>query len=412
LFVCGPLFPRDLALPPIFERIDYEPWMPALLACATAAVICPGFNTTWECIATKTPFYPLYGSTYMEPVQDRATAMQEFGLIQPSNIQEFLSETYQAAFIRAADRATDMFCGKPGPAFEQAVASAGASPEYRRFIESAQGASDDSYTDTDNEPEQVALLLFGVTVVDECTEWVAGLLRDMDATASLAVAPYLSRLTDATLDTVDPDGRIEILMDGFAGLPLNRVDAAAKVRLGEKNGDGQIKMLDRGIRFTRYFHRRRFHGGVIADHCSLDLDIPICTQDDGGYVLRVASMAEAANAITSTTRVGCRPSISEVNKRNAQSTIIVNIAALASPDARASLYKMLKGNRKRMGSRIGSSLNQQLSRGPESLEIKAAPDLTGPKGRSRLIVRLSGEGYARWYRRDFSILQGEWEYDR
>jgi hypothetical protein len=97
IFVRGPLFPKDLSIPDEFEDISREPEMPELLAAATGAVIRPGFNTTWECIAGNTPFFPVPGKTFMEPVGPRAEALLSHGLA-PRNVAEWLDPAWRERF--------------------------------------------------------------------------------------------------------------------------------------------------------------------------------------------------------------------------------------------------------------------------------------------------------------------------
>jgi len=71
MFVRGPLFPPRIPIPSRFEVVRDESHMPALLKIAKGAVIRAGFNTTWECLSAGTPFLPMVGTTYMEPVTTR-----------------------------------------------------------------------------------------------------------------------------------------------------------------------------------------------------------------------------------------------------------------------------------------------------------------------------------------------------
>jgi peptidoglycan/xylan/chitin deacetylase (PgdA/CDA1 family) len=79
LFVRGPYFPADLRLWSGFEVVDSDPAMPALLAAADGAVVRPGYNTVWECIAGGTPFQAFAGTPWKEPVHQRVNLLLRFG---------------------------------------------------------------------------------------------------------------------------------------------------------------------------------------------------------------------------------------------------------------------------------------------------------------------------------------------
>ncbi len=79
-----PIFRRESPSLRNSRLLPDEDQMPALLKIAKAAVIRAGFNTTWECIAAGTPFMPLIGTTYAEPVTERVNRLSSFGLVPPN----------------------------------------------------------------------------------------------------------------------------------------------------------------------------------------------------------------------------------------------------------------------------------------------------------------------------------------
>lgn len=97
LFVKGPLFPTDIPIPSDFNEVGVEPDMPALLAAADGAVIRPGFNSTWECIAGNTPFLAVNGFTFMEPVGERMQALLRHQLV-AKDVSEWLDPSWQRQF--------------------------------------------------------------------------------------------------------------------------------------------------------------------------------------------------------------------------------------------------------------------------------------------------------------------------
>jgi len=116
LFVKGPYFPRRIPVPPQFEVIPDEEQMPALLKLARGAVIRAGFNTAWECAAGGTPFIPLTGTTYAEPVQERIAGFASMGLIAASAEQLWYDEAWRERHRRAAASVASRFPGTPDPA--------------------------------------------------------------------------------------------------------------------------------------------------------------------------------------------------------------------------------------------------------------------------------------------------------
>jgi hypothetical protein len=81
VFVKGPLFSEAVRIPSCFRVVDQEPLMPALFVVADAAVLRPGFNSVWECIAGNTPIIPISGTSYQEPIPARLKRLNAFGLL-------------------------------------------------------------------------------------------------------------------------------------------------------------------------------------------------------------------------------------------------------------------------------------------------------------------------------------------
>jgi hypothetical protein len=80
VFVGGPLFQRYDLIPQFFTIARSETFMPALFALADVAVIRPGFNSVWECIAGGTPIIPILGTSYIEPMEHRVARLQSSGI--------------------------------------------------------------------------------------------------------------------------------------------------------------------------------------------------------------------------------------------------------------------------------------------------------------------------------------------
>ncbi len=98
VFVRGPLFPQGEALPSVFEVLDEEPDMHALLAAARLAVLRPGFNTTWECLAAGTVIYPILGTSYAEPMDIRLGKLRATGLVPDDPLKAWEDETWRVEY--------------------------------------------------------------------------------------------------------------------------------------------------------------------------------------------------------------------------------------------------------------------------------------------------------------------------
>lgn len=107
VFVRGPLFPAAEALPSIFEIVDEEPDMHALLATARLAVLRPGFNTTWECMAAGTAMHPILGTSYEEPMNVRIGKLRARGFL-PKNAMEAWEDDEWRAQYRARCESLDL----------------------------------------------------------------------------------------------------------------------------------------------------------------------------------------------------------------------------------------------------------------------------------------------------------------
>jgi len=117
VFVRGPLFPAELALPEIFEDVREEPDLPSLFCLAKGVVVRPGYNVTWECISAGVPFIALRGTTFSEPVQVRLEAMAARGFETSPNVDRLLDPAARARFSAACSEVLGRFNGSPRELF-------------------------------------------------------------------------------------------------------------------------------------------------------------------------------------------------------------------------------------------------------------------------------------------------------
>jgi hypothetical protein len=218
VFVKGPLFPRDVRLSEEFEVIEDESYMPALLAVARAAVIRPGFNTTWECLSAGTPFTPVLGTSYREPIEGRVLTLASRGYV---NWELAVTWNDTDLLSRKRERAQlikDEWPGQADPTIllhqlGRASASSGASahsaPPERSTI---------AHSRFSDAGVHLAIRVDDVVNLDDNLRWLIELLTDRDLHASLEVIPYLCRFNEADLNAVDPLGHIAVGQHGFAHL--------------------------------------------------------------------------------------------------------------------------------------------------------------------------------------------------
>ena len=215
LFVKGPYFPRRIPIPRQFEIIPDEHEMPALLKIARGAVVRAGFNTPWECIAAGTPFLPLIGSTYAEPVHERVDRMKSLGLVAP-DIESFWREgRWRDEYRLTAAAISAKHPGTPEP------------HELRRLIRgperrpSTRMPKPRSIRATGEENRVPLTIRIDDAVCEEpALCWLLDLLASRGLHATLEVVPYLMQFDQKLLDRYDPDRKLfDVSQHGYSHLP-------------------------------------------------------------------------------------------------------------------------------------------------------------------------------------------------
>lgn len=215
LFVRGPLFPARIPIPSPFEIVRDEAHMPALLKIAGGAVIRAGFNTTWECLSAGTPFLPLIGTTYVEPVTARVDRLTSLGLIPPDPERFWFDDAWRAEYRRAAARIVathpgsveprqvgrlilDMRPTRPGPVRRPRAGRPIGAKHRMPFV----------------------IRVDDVVCWEPALRWLLDLLASRGMRASLEVVPYLTQIDDAFLGSFDPSGALfEVSQHGYAHVP-------------------------------------------------------------------------------------------------------------------------------------------------------------------------------------------------
>jgi hypothetical protein len=118
-------------------------------------------------------------------------------------------------------------------------------------------------------------------IIEECTR------RQMPL--SLEVIPYLSNLTDDTLDIVSA-GMIEVSQHGFAHLPQIDTDPDTGEFMGESNPPEQwvSRALEQGYMKLQKNFPKRFHGGFSPPYDGLPNWLPDLWKSLGGCYISVS----------------------------------------------------------------------------------------------------------------------------
>ncbi len=259
LFVKGPYFPSRIPIPPQFEVVPEEDQMPALLKIAKGAVVRAGFNTPWECIAAGTPFIPVIGTTYAEPVPERLNRMTSLGLV-PPDIQSFWFEgQWREEYRRSAQAIVAKHSGVPEPR------------ELRHLIVGRQRARPAAppapRAISRNQPKRGIPLVVRVDDV-VCQEpalgWLLNLLASRGLHATLEVVPYLMRFDEKFLDRLDPSRKLfEVSQHGYAHVPRTAASGRRCEFALESAGPApeDLQAIARGKQMIEAAFPNRFTGG-------------------------------------------------------------------------------------------------------------------------------------------------------
>ncbi len=274
VFVRGPLFSANVAIPEPFENVASEPELPSLLALADGAIIRPGFNVTWECIAGRTPFVTIAGTTFQEPVDDRLKRLRAHGLDPGSGVAAWFDAKWRRRFEQGCDAILAQHDGAPAAALVRAhdqCRQAATPPAAARQPPRAAG---DPFAQLAGQVAEIPgakhllIRIDDIVERDEVLTWVTAICRDHGVPLSIEVIPYFARVTGAQLDALDPDGLCEVSQHGYAHLP----GGLPGLRRNEFHDDrGQPSAatraaLRRGYRLLRWKFGERFKGGYSAPY--------------------------------------------------------------------------------------------------------------------------------------------------
>jgi hypothetical protein len=206
IFVKGPLFDQTIEIPHEFEEVDLEDNMPELFSICKAAIIRPGFNSVWECIAGGTPFVCIQGTTKCEPISEKLHKLIESGIIPENNsiADIFKTKIWEENISKVKSR----WDGKPGKEFLEAiekkeemelVLNDPAEPRtFHRFSKAFKDLNIDGIGKS---------FFFRVDDVIELSPemvFILSLCSKQDVFLSLEIIPYLSIIEEIDLLEYDP----------------------------------------------------------------------------------------------------------------------------------------------------------------------------------------------------------------
>jgi len=273
IFVRGPLFPRNVQISDVFEQIDEEPDLPSLIACATGAVVRPGYNVTWECIAARTPFIAIRGTTYREAVGGRLDALAAHGILCTPDAERLVDPKARAQFADACENVFRQFSSSPrghllahtesvarssSPLMPGATSAAGITRSLEPLTAVVHAAA---------EPVSLRVRIDDVTSLDREVCWLVSLCRELRAKPSLEIVPYHNTLSGLELDRVDPEGVVDVGQHGYAHLPEYRDGAAVRGEFVNCPATGRARdQLGLGAKLLARTFGSRFRGGYSAPY--------------------------------------------------------------------------------------------------------------------------------------------------
>jgi peptidoglycan/xylan/chitin deacetylase (PgdA/CDA1 family) len=254
--------------------------MPALLTIARGAVVRAGFNTPWECIAAGTPFLPLIGTTYAEPVAERVNRMASLGLV-PPNIESFWFESeWRTEYCRIAKAIVKKYSGVPEP------------HGLRRLILGWQGVRSvarpslrAARRNTTTQRIPLVIRIDDVVCKEPALCWLLDLLAARGLHASLEVVPYLLRFDGKFLDRFDPSRELfEVSQHGYAHVPRTGSDGRRYEFSPESAAPTleEVEVIARGKQQLEAAFPKRFTGGFSPPFDAMPAWLPAFWHSLGG----------------------------------------------------------------------------------------------------------------------------------
>ena len=280
LFVKGPYFPPRIPIPPRFEVVPDEDQMPALLKIAKGAVIRAGFNTPWECIAAGTPFIPLIGTTYAEPVTERMSRLTSLGLVPPDIETFWFDDKWRTEFQRIAKNIVARHSGVPEPRqLSRLILD-------RREVDPRPKPKPHAIRRSRAKREIPLVIRIDDVVCKEASFcWLLDLLATSGLRANLEVVPYLVEFDETFLDRFDPSRKLfGVSQHGYAHVPRT-TDGGRRYEFSPETDAPtaeEVEVLARGKEQMEAAFPNRFNGGFSPPFDALPVWLPSTWHSLGG----------------------------------------------------------------------------------------------------------------------------------
>jgi hypothetical protein len=305
LFVRGPFFPDAVSIPDLFEVVRDEPCVPALMAVARGAVVRPGFNTTWECVAGGTPFLPVQGGSFLEPIDRRLVNLRELGYMSADLSELWSDPDWLASKARRAEWVTKNWPGSPDAAILRQQLRSDTDPLptlRRRWADIFRGWSGNGSLPrraSRNNPAAKPKLAIRIDDVvgldDKHVSWLLELLLDLKLHASLEVIPYLCRFTEADLNALDPSRQFTVGQHGYAHVPrVSTVGWRCEFGINAVPGAEEIEQIRLGREILLQRFPERFRGGYSPPYDGLADWLGPAWQEMGGEFVSCIAAQPAA----------------------------------------------------------------------------------------------------------------------
>jgi hypothetical protein len=282
--------------------VHEEGQMPALLKIAKAAVIRAGFNTTWECIAAGTPFLPLIGTTYAEPVDERVSRLTSLGLVPPNAESLWFDDKWRAEYRRIAKSIVSVHSGVPEP---QALARSILDPH--RMRPAAKPKPHAIHRSKAARRMPLVIRIDDVVCEEPAFCWLLQVLAARRMRASLEVVPYLVHFDQALLERFDPSNALfEVSQHGYAHVPRTSDNGLRS----EFSPDSvaptaeEFEAIARGKRQMEMAFPRRFTGGFSPPFDALPPWLPAKWHTLGGAFVSCLYTNSVAGAPLPVRRAG------------------------------------------------------------------------------------------------------------
>jgi len=275
--------------------------MPALLKIAKGAVIRAGYNTTWECVSAGTPFIPLVGTTYVEPVQKRVNNLAALGLIPPDPESFWFDREWRANQRQIAAGIASRYPGTPHP---QGLArlilnrpDVGPAP---------QAPSRAAGKRAGKQGIPLVIRVDDAICQEPAFVWSLEVLAARGLRASLEVVPYLLEFDEKLLDSLDPAKALfQVSQHGYAHVPRLSQDGRRCEFLPENApSPEELEVIARGRHRLEVAFPSRFAGGFSPPFDVLPNWLPPAWQRLGGRFVYCLFQDSAPGGPVPVTRAG------------------------------------------------------------------------------------------------------------